>query len=119
MLFVADANEMWFHNVGMQGHLRTNVEANARVCVEVDEANDVFPYGPTMCDTTVAYESVIVFGTAEIVDDPAAKAAFFDRFMVKYAWHIVGRPEHEYPRLDATTVYRVRIERMTGKRRDR
>jgi uncharacterized protein len=62
----------------------------------------------------VAYSSVVVFGTIRIVDDAAAKAAFFDAFMAKYDKDS-GRPKRFYPRLDDVTVYAVAPQRITGK----
>ena len=56
-----------------------------------------------------------VFGTFAIVPEPEAKARFFDRFLAKYADATWDRPKGFYPRLDQVTVYRVTIERITGK----
>src|ERR1700730_10170547 len=48
------------------------------------EAGQVFDYGRFECDTSVAYRSVVVFGTIRIVEDVAAKTRFFDALMAKY-----------------------------------
>jgi uncharacterized protein len=57
-----------------------------------------------------------VFGRIGIVPDPHTKRRFFTAFMSKYApqdsW---GRPKNTFPRLDATILYAIVPEVMTGK----
>jgi len=115
LLFVWRAGEVWLHNSAARGHLRDNVEGDARACFEVDEPGDVFPYGRFLCDTSIAYRSVIAFGRMRIVDEPAGKADFFAALMDKYGDPQWQRPEGFFPRLDDVTVYAMAIERLTGK----
>jgi uncharacterized protein len=97
------------------GHFCSNVEHSPRICVEVAEMGEIFPYGEFECDTSASYASVVVFGRVAIVAEPEAKARFFDRFLAKYTDTNWDRPKGFYPRLDQVTVYRVTIERITGK----
>ena len=115
LLYVWADGEVLVHNAAADGHFRANVQHDARVCFEVDEAGEVFDYGRFECDTSVAYRSVIVFGTIRIVDDDSAKRRFFDALMAKYGKPESGRPKHFYPRLDAITLYAIAPERITGK----
>ena len=115
LLYVWMNEEIWVHNTRARGHLRSNVEHESKVCFEVDEPGEVFPYGRFECDTSIAYRSVVAFGVIRIVNDKSQKKAFFDALMKKYADHEVGRPKSFYPRLDQVTVYAITIERMTGK----
>lgn len=116
-LFITHEGKVYFHNTAFRGHTRSNIEANARVCFEVDEPGFVFPYSEKApCDTSVGFESVILFGTCRIIEDRDEKIAFYQRFMAKYADPAWERPE-VWPRLDATTVYEITVERLTGKRR--
>ncbi|MFZ5827934.1 MAG: pyridoxamine 5'-phosphate oxidase family protein [Bacillota bacterium] len=116
-LFIWHQGKLFFHNTAAPGHTRANIEANPRVCFEVDEPGFVFPYGDKApCETSVGFESVILFGFCEIVSDREEKIAFFERFMAKYADPAWERPS-AWPLLDATTVYAVTVERITGKRR--
>ncbi len=115
LLFVIMDGEIVVHNTSAHGHLRSNIEANGKVCFEIDEADAVFDYGRFECDSSIAYRSVIVFGTARIVEDRAYKRAFCDALMAKYGVGDTGRPVGFYPRLDQITVYAIRIDRMTGK----
>lgn len=115
LLYVLRGEEIWVHNTRARGHLRANVEHDPRVCLEIDEPGEVFPYGRFECDTSVAYRSAVVFGSIRIVDDRSQKQAFFEAFMSKYAPSGADRPQRFFPRLDEVTVYAIRIERMTGK----
>lgn len=115
LLYVWMNNEVWVHNTAAQGHLRANVGYATKVCFELDEPGEVFPYGRFACDTSVSYRSVILFGHIRIVDDREKKDVFFDALMEKYAGADWNRPKGFYPRIDQVTVYAIAIERMTGK----
>jgi uncharacterized protein len=115
LIFVWLGGEVWVHNTSAIGHLRSNVEHQSKVCFEVDEPGEVFPYGRFECDTSIAYRSVVAFGHIRIVNDQAQKAAFFDALMKKYSSQELGRPKGFYPRLEQVTVYAIGIERLTGK----
>jgi nitroimidazol reductase NimA-like FMN-containing flavoprotein (pyridoxamine 5'-phosphate oxidase superfamily) len=107
--------EIWVHNTSARGHLRANIDHDARVCFELDDPGEVFAYGRYECDTSVAYRSVIAFGRIRVVDDRQQKQAFFDALMGKYGQLNSGRPKSFFPRLDQVTVYVIAIERVTGK----
>ncbi len=87
-----------------------------RVCFEVDEPGEVFPYGDLECDTSIAYRSVVLFGRIALVQDVERARTFFSLFMRKYApadsW---GRAQGSFPRIEATNVYAIAPESMTGK----
>jgi nitroimidazol reductase NimA-like FMN-containing flavoprotein (pyridoxamine 5'-phosphate oxidase superfamily) len=115
LLYVFMDGEVWLHNARARGHLRANVEHDARVCFEVDEPGEVFAYGRFECDSSVAYRSVVLFGRVRIVDDGAAKQRFCEALMTKYARQDWDRPKSFFPRLDEITVYAIAVERLTGK----
>lgn len=115
LLYVWMDGQVYVHNTRARGHLRANVEHEARVCFEVDEPSAVFAYGRFECDTSIAYQSVIVFGTIRIVEDREEKARFCNELMRKYGDPAWERPKEFYPRLDQITVYAIAIERLTGK----
>jgi uncharacterized protein len=115
LLYVLEEARIWVHNTRSPGHLRANVDHDPRVCFEVDEPGEVFPYGRYECDTSVAYLSAVVFGRIHIVEAREQKQAFFEAFMAKYAPSGWDRPKSVFPRLDQVTVYAIGIERMTGK----
>jgi nitroimidazol reductase NimA-like FMN-containing flavoprotein (pyridoxamine 5'-phosphate oxidase superfamily) len=114
-LFVWTGDTLQLHGTRAVGHFRRNLQHRARLCFEASEAGTVYPYGEFACDLTTSYVSVIGAGAVAIVDDPAAKAQFFDRFLAKYADPTWDQPKGFYPRLDDVVVYVVTPERLTGK----
>jgi len=120
LLYVWMDGELYVHNTRARGHLRANVDRDPRVCFEMDEPGEVFPYGRFECDSTLAFCSVIVFGRVRVVEELETKQRFFEMLMVKYAksdWAEgeLGRPKGFFPRIDLITLYAIAIERMTGK----
>ena len=116
LLYVWDGTQVWVHNTAARGHLRANIEANDRVCFEVDEAGPVFPYGRFECDTSVAYESVVVFGRIRVVEGRAAKQGFCEALMAKYGPADASRLPGFFPRLAQISVYAITVDRLTAKR---
>ncbi|HJR55626.1 MAG TPA: pyridoxamine 5'-phosphate oxidase family protein [Rhizomicrobium sp.] len=115
MLYVWLDGEVFLHSAKARGQLRTNVEHESRVCFEVDEPGEIFPYGRFECDTSVAFRSVILFGRIRIVEETDAKQRFFEALMQKYGKPEWDRPKGFFPRLDQITLYAIAVERITGK----
>ncbi len=115
LLYVWTNGEIWVHSTSAHGHLRANVDFEAKVCFEIDEPGKVFAYGRFECDTSVAYRSVIIFGRIRIIDDQKQKVVCLDALMEKYADPGWDRPKGYYPSLHQVTVYAITAERMTGK----
>src|SRR5262245_19284311 len=85
LLYVLMDGQIYVHNANAPGHLKSAIAHDARVCFEMDEPGEIFPYGRFECDTSVAFRSVIVFGKARIVEETAIKQRFFTALMGKYA----------------------------------
>ena len=115
LLYVVMDDEVYVHNTAVRGHLRMNVEHDSRVCFEIDQPGEVFAYGRFECDSSVAYESVVLFGKIRVIEDRAQKQRFCEMLMAKYAKPEWERPKGFFPRLDQITVYAIVVERMTGK----
>jgi nitroimidazol reductase NimA-like FMN-containing flavoprotein (pyridoxamine 5'-phosphate oxidase superfamily) len=104
---------IWFH-AAKAGHKLDCLRAAPIVCVEVDHFLTLRT-GTSACDDwSSSYESVIGFGTAEIVEDPAAKLRGLHVIMGKYS----GREDWEFSdaSMRGTAVVRIRLESLTGKR---
>ncbi|MGY4155508.1 nitroimidazol reductase NimA-like FMN-containing flavoprotein (pyridoxamine 5'-phosphate oxidase superfamily) [Bradyrhizobium sp. USDA 4461] len=115
LLYIWADNRIFVHGTRASGHLQANLRSEPRACFEVDEPGDVFDYGRFECDSGLAYQSVVLFGKAHIVEADAAKQLFCERLMEKYGKPNSIRPKNFFPRLDAINVYEMAIERMTGK----
>lgn len=115
LLFVMLGNTLYVHTGAARGHLRTNIDRDPRICFEIDEPGPVFAYGRFECDSSIAFASIVLYGTARIIADRATKQQFCEALMRKYAPPDLDRPRGVFPRLDAITVYAIQIESMTGK----
>ncbi len=115
LLYIWADGKIFLHTARARGHLRANLEHDPRVCFVMDEPGAVFPYGRFECDTSVAYRSVVVFGSIAIVDDEADKRRFFTRLMEKYAKPDWNRPRDFLPRIDMIELYALAPDRMSGK----
>src|SRR5262245_36569756 len=74
-LFVYAEDAIWLHT-SRAGHFCSNIRYSPRICVEIAEMGEIFPYGEFECDTSTSYASVVVFGDVAIVPEAEAKALF-------------------------------------------
>jgi nitroimidazol reductase NimA-like FMN-containing flavoprotein (pyridoxamine 5'-phosphate oxidase superfamily) len=104
-----------FLHCATEGRKLDILRRNDRVCFEIDFLREI-RQGERSCGWGSRYESVIGFGRALIVDDPAEKRFALDRIMDHYR----AQGPHAYPddALAKTVVIRVEIERLTGKRHE-
>jgi uncharacterized protein len=107
--------ELWFHTGGHHGHIYHNLESNPRICISVGEKGGITPVKDGyVCDSSLIYRSVVVFGTVEVINDRAKKIWFFDRMVEKY-----GDPsltfKPGYPMVDRIILFRMAIDVLTGK----
>jgi hypothetical protein len=108
-----EGDDLWFH-AAKSGHKLDCLRAAPAVCVEADRFLTL-KSGSSACDDwTSHYESVIGFGTAEIVKDTANKVRGLRAIMRKYS----GRDDWDFAdaSLKDTAVVRIRLESLTGKR---
>lgn len=119
-VFVYDpsAKSIYLHTA-KEGQTRANVEENERVCFCVYEMGRLLP-AMYARNFSVEYTGVVVFGRVEIVTDELQAARALQLLLGKYAPHL--KPgEHYRPitsnEISQTTVYRIQIERWSGKRK--
>ena len=115
--FVYHNGKVYFHHTAEDSHLTSCLEADSRVCIEVDEAGSILSGGDTGCDASQAFTSVVAFGRASLVTDPRAKQEILRHLLAKYADPGSGIPT-TYQKLEATLVFQIDIDTMTGKRRE-
>ena len=121
-LFVFDRarHALIFHTARI-GTLRERVARDERV----EATFHAFTMGRLLPDVralefSVEYEGVTAVGPIEVVDEPVAAEAALQQIMDKYAPHL--RPHEDYETatsadLKRTSVYRLEIERWSGKRK--
>ena len=91
-----------------------NVKANPKVCFEVDELLGLQPGEGAACDTEAIYNSVVVIGTAHILEDISSKREVLNRLVEKYTPQFAGKelPENM---VKGTAVIELQIKECTGK----
>jgi nitroimidazol reductase NimA-like FMN-containing flavoprotein (pyridoxamine 5'-phosphate oxidase superfamily) len=101
------------------GHTRESVEASPPVCFSVFDKGRLLP-AMYAKNYSVEYSGVTAHGVAEIVTDEAEAIRALQLIMDKYAPHLRPgthyRPIQSYE-VEQTTVYRIRIERWSAKRK--
>jgi len=110
----AEANVLFFHTA-RDGRKIDCIEANPRVCFEVEGTAEVKAGDERGCSWSVRYESAIGYGTMVELVSPAERDHALRFIMRQQAgreadW--VFTPEM----LDATRVWRLAIDSVTGKR---
>jgi len=120
MNFVYDPRErtVFFH-CARSGHRLENLASNPLACFEVDEPGALVASGPFPCDTGQVFKSVICFGRADLVTEPAERERVLRLFTVKYVDRLTPdrRYEPDMPSANSVAIIALHVERMTGKQR--
>jgi len=123
LCFGYDGERLYFHCAN-RGRKLDMLRKNNRVCFEVDTGVSILP-GQSPCKWSMAYASVIGFGTARFVEDAAQKrralSIILDHYtrLAKAAVSPTASDagvEMSDKNVDAITVLTVEIESLTGKR---
>ena len=103
-----------FLHCANEGRKLDNIKVNQNVCFEVEEVKHTIVKQPT-CASSVAYRSVIIFGTIKILTDIAAKNEALQKLADKYA---PQNPKVPFTNamLNKTNVLEIEIKEMTAKR---
>ena len=118
-LYAAGTRQIFFHTAG-QGRTKTNIASGSRVTLCVFEMGRLLP-AELVTDYSTEYRSVVVFGVASIVADPAEVRRVFEWQMRKYfPHHQTGRDYVDFTAEEASraTVYRLDVERWSAKRNE-
>jgi uncharacterized protein len=113
-----DAHALYLHTAHA-GRTRGNVEGDERVCFAVSEMGRLLP-AATALNMSIEYAGVVVFGRAAVVTDEAEARAALEALLDKYFPHLRRGTDYrdiQPEELARTTVYRVRIDAWSGKRK--
>jgi nitroimidazol reductase NimA-like FMN-containing flavoprotein (pyridoxamine 5'-phosphate oxidase superfamily) len=107
---------IYFHGA-VEGRTRTHLEANPRTCFCVSELGRLLP-ADTAMNFGIEYASVVVFGETRLVPDPQEAEHGLQLLLDKYFPQF--KPGEDYrpivpEELNVTVVYRLDIERWSGK----
>ena len=105
-----------FHS-NIAGRVRANLEHNPKVCLEVSELGNLLPSNVAL-EFSLQYRSVLVFGTAHILEDPGEKRTALYGLIRKYFPEMEAGKEYRPitdKELRRTSVYAIEIESWSGK----
>ncbi len=112
-----EANHRIIFHSNIAGRVRSNIEANSKVCLEASELGKMLPSNIAL-EFSLQYRSVIVFGTARILEGPEEKRAALYGLIQKYFPKMTAGKEYREitdKELARTSVYAIAIESWSGK----
>ena len=115
-IYIEEDHAIYFHGAYV-GRLRANMDINPNVCFNVSEMGRILPYEKA-AEFGIEYNSVVVFGQAELVESDEKTGEILQLILDKYAPHL--KPNVDYKpipleEIKRTAVYKIKIEDWTGK----
>ncbi|MDF1493165.1 pyridoxamine 5'-phosphate oxidase family protein [Caproiciproducens sp. CPB-2] len=113
MHFVYYKGNIYMHGLP-RGQKIDNVNHSPKACFEVDELLGLQPGVKVACDTEAVYNSVVLTGSARVLDDLEYKREVLNKLVEKYTPQLVGMelPENM---IKGTAVIELQVEECTGK----
>ena len=110
--FVFNEECIYIHGLN-RGHKLHNIQKNSKICFEVSQMEGLI-LDEKACDVNTQYQSVVIFGSAKMLDDTTHKIEALNLVVKKYTPELTGQ---EFPEnmLKATGIIKIDIESMTGK----
>ena len=112
-----EENHQIIFNSNLTGRIRANIEHNPKVCLEASELGKMLPSNVAL-EFSLQYRSVIAFGTARLITDPAETRRVLYNLIKKYFPTMIAGKEYREitdKELRATSVYAIEIESWSGK----
>lgn len=112
--FLYHDNAIYIHGLP-KGQKIDNIKANPNVSMTVYEMDGLLldPHG-NPCDTNTKYQSVIMMGTAVLLEDLEQKKRILNGIVEKYTPQLAGKPLPENM-IKGTAVIKIDIVDITGK----
>jgi nitroimidazol reductase NimA-like FMN-containing flavoprotein (pyridoxamine 5'-phosphate oxidase superfamily) len=114
--FDEENHQIVFHS-NITGRIRSNIEANSRVCFETSELGRLLPSNVAL-EFSLQFRSVVIFGTARLITDAGEARHLLYGLIGKYfPTMTAGREFREITdkELKRTSIYAIQIEEWSGK----
>jgi nitroimidazol reductase NimA-like FMN-containing flavoprotein (pyridoxamine 5'-phosphate oxidase superfamily) len=112
--YVYYQGKIYFH-CALKGRKLDNLAADNRVCFEVSRL-DRKVFSPLACKCSTRYTSVLVFGRARLVEDPARQRELLEALTETYAQgQSFAAIEPDSPKLARCHVVEITIDAIHGK----
>jgi len=117
-IFAYDSEQhaVYLHN-SEHGRTPDNIRTNKRVCFTTSQIGRLLP-AKKACNFSVEYASVVIFGTANIIQDPDEKVLGLNHLMNKYFTNFEAGKDYpfiEQEQLKGTAVIRIDILEWSAK----
>jgi nitroimidazol reductase NimA-like FMN-containing flavoprotein (pyridoxamine 5'-phosphate oxidase superfamily) len=112
-----EANHRIIFHSNIAGRVRANIERSPKVCLEASELGKLLPSNVAL-EFSLQYRSVMVFGTARILEDAEEKRVALYGLIRKYFPEMEAGKEYRPitdKELKHTSVYAIEIESWSGK----
>jgi uncharacterized protein len=111
--YIVHEGKIYFH-CAVKGHKLDNIAADGRVCFEVSHTEKSV-FAAQTCKCSTRYSSVLVFGTARLIESTAEKVSILNAVSDRFA---AGRPYQpvEASGVNGCSVVEISIEKISGKR---
>ena len=112
-----EANHQIVFHSNVTGRIRSNIEQDLRVCFEAFELGKMLPANVAL-EFSLQFRSVIVFGTARLIDDPnEARRVMYGLIHKYFPAMTAGQEFREITdkELKRTSIYAIQIEEWSGK----
>lgn len=114
--FDEEHHQIVFHS-NVAGRIRSNIESNPKVSLEASELGKFLPSNVAL-EFSLQFRSVVVYGTARVVTDPAEARRLLYGLIGKYFPKMTAGVEFREisdKELRATSIYAIQIESWSGK----
>ena len=109
-------HQIVFHS-NVAGRVRSNIEINPKVSLEASELGKFLPSNVAL-EFSLQFRSVVIFGTARLITDPAEARRLLYGLIGKYFSKMTTGKEYRGitdKELRATSIYAIQIESWSGK----
>lgn len=111
--FVFTDQKIYIHGL-IRGQKLDNIAANPNICFEIDRFETlIMPEGNSPCNVNTQYQSVIITGTAKVIEDEALKTKALNQIVDKYTPLLANLPLGNA--VKTTAVIEITVNECTGK----
>ena len=114
--FDEEHHQIVFHS-NLAGRIRSNIEANPKVCFEASELGKMLPSNVAL-EFSLQFRSVVVFGIARLLTNPEeARRVLYGLIQKYFPAMTAGKEFREITdkELARTSIYAIQIEEWSGK----
>lgn len=117
-IYNEEENVIYFHTAG-RGRTKDNIIQNPKICFSIAEIGNVVKAKKAV-DFSMQYKSVVVFGTAKIIEDDEKLMKVMQGFIDKYVTDMKPFDYEPFTLEDAkkATAYELTIDGWSAKRND-